>query len=31
VRSLVVDGELVACDDDGVPNFCGLHFHSAVS
>ena len=28
VRSLIIDGELVACDDDGVPNFYRLHFHS---
>jgi bifunctional non-homologous end joining protein LigD len=26
VRSLVIDGELVACDGDGVPNFYRLHF-----
>jgi bifunctional non-homologous end joining protein LigD len=28
VRSLVIDGELVACDDAGLPNFYTLHFHS---
>ena len=27
VRSLVIDGELVACDDKGLPNFYRLHFH----
>ena len=27
VRSLVIDGELVACDGDGVPDFYRLHFH----
>jgi ATP-dependent DNA ligase len=26
VRSLVIDGELVACDGEGVPNFYRLHF-----
>ena len=28
VRSVAIDGELVACDDAGVPNFYALHFHS---
>jgi ATP dependent DNA ligase domain len=28
VRSLVIDGELVACDDTGLPDFYALHFHS---
>jgi bifunctional non-homologous end joining protein LigD len=28
VRSLIIDGELVACDDAGVPHYCALHFHS---
>jgi ATP-dependent DNA ligase len=28
VRSFVIDGELVACDGDGVPHFYRLHFHS---
>jgi bifunctional non-homologous end joining protein LigD len=27
VRSLVIDGELVACDGDGRPDFYRLHFH----
>src|SRR5262249_12450528 len=27
VRSLVIDGELVACDAAGLPNFYALHFH----
>jgi ATP-dependent DNA ligase len=27
VRSLIIDGELVACDDKGLPNFYWLHFH----
>src|SRR5215471_15277572 len=27
VRSLVIDGELVACDGDGLPDFYRLHFH----
>ena len=27
VRSLVIDGELVARDGDGVPDFYRLHFH----
>jgi hypothetical protein len=26
VRSLVIDGELVACDDKGLPDFYRLHF-----
>jgi bifunctional non-homologous end joining protein LigD len=26
-RSLIIDGELVACDDD-VPDFYRLHFHT---
>jgi ATP-dependent DNA ligase len=28
VRSLIIDGELVACDDAGVPYYYALHFHS---
>jgi hypothetical protein len=28
VRSLVIDGELVACDDAGLQDFYSLHFHS---
>jgi bifunctional non-homologous end joining protein LigD len=28
VRSLVIDGEPVACDAVGLPNFYALHFHS---
>ena len=28
VRSFVIDGELVACDDAGVPHYYALHFHS---
>ena len=28
VRSLIIDGELVACDDAGVPHYYALHFHS---
>jgi bifunctional non-homologous end joining protein LigD len=28
VRSLIIDGELVACDDAGVPQYYTLHFHS---
>jgi bifunctional non-homologous end joining protein LigD len=27
VRSLVIDGELVACNDTGLPDFYRLHFH----
>ena len=27
VRSLIIDGELVACDGDGVPDFYRLHSH----
>jgi bifunctional non-homologous end joining protein LigD len=27
VRSLIIDGELVACDGDGLPNFYRLQFH----
>jgi bifunctional non-homologous end joining protein LigD len=27
VRSLVIDGELVVCNDAGVPDFYQLHFH----
>jgi bifunctional non-homologous end joining protein LigD len=27
VRSLIIDGELVACDGDGRPDFYRLHFH----
>ena len=27
MRSLVIDGELVACDADGLPDFYRLHFH----
>jgi ATP-dependent DNA ligase len=27
VRSFIMDGELVACDDAGVPDFYRLHFH----
>src|SRR5262249_40552155 len=27
MRSLIIDGELVACDGDGVPDFYRLHFH----
>ena len=27
VRSLIIDGELVASDGDGVPDFYRLHFH----
>ena len=26
MRSLVIDGELVACNAAGLPNFCALHF-----
>jgi bifunctional non-homologous end joining protein LigD len=25
---LVIDGELVACDDAGLPEFYALHFHT---
>ena len=28
VRSLIIDGEIVACDDAGVPHYYALHFHS---
>jgi hypothetical protein len=28
VRSLIIDGELVACAGAGVPHFYALHFHS---
>jgi bifunctional non-homologous end joining protein LigD len=28
VRSVIIEGELVACDDAGVPHFYALHFHS---
>ena len=28
VRSCIIDGELVACDDAGVPHYDALHFHS---
>jgi bifunctional non-homologous end joining protein LigD len=28
VRSLVIDGQLVACDDECLPDFYALHFHS---
>jgi ATP-dependent DNA ligase len=28
VRSLIIDAELVACDDAGVPHYYALHFHS---
>jgi ATP-dependent DNA ligase len=27
VRSLIIDGELVACDGNGLPDFYRLHFH----
>ena len=27
VRSLIIDGEIVASDGDGVPDFYRLHFH----
>jgi ATP-dependent DNA ligase len=27
VQSLIIDGELVACDGDGRPNFYALHVH----
>ena len=27
VRSCVIDGELTACDEYGLPNFYALHFH----
>ena len=26
-RSLIIDGELVACDETGLPDFRALHFH----
>jgi ATP-dependent DNA ligase len=28
VRSFVIDGELVVCDDSDLPNFYALHPHS---
>jgi bifunctional non-homologous end joining protein LigD len=28
VRSLVLDGELTACDSRGIPDFRALHFHN---
>jgi ATP-dependent DNA ligase len=28
-RSLIIDGELVACDAASLPDFYGLHFHYA--
>jgi hypothetical protein len=28
VRSLVIDGEIVACDDAGLPDFYALHFRT---
>jgi bifunctional non-homologous end joining protein LigD len=28
VRSFIIDGELVACNDDGLPDFYALHFSS---
>jgi bifunctional non-homologous end joining protein LigD len=28
VHSLIIKGELVACDDAGMPDFYALHFHS---
>jgi ATP-dependent DNA ligase len=28
VHSLVIDGELVACNDAGLPDFYRLHFHN---
>jgi bifunctional non-homologous end joining protein LigD len=27
VRSLIIDGELLACDDAGLPDFYRLHFY----
>jgi ATP-dependent DNA ligase len=27
VRSVIIDGEIVACDDAGLPDFYRLHFH----
>ena len=28
VHSVIIDGELTACDDRGVPHFPALHFHN---
>jgi hypothetical protein len=29
VSSCIIDGELTACDEYGLPNFHALHFHNA--
>jgi len=31
VRSCIIDGELTACDEYGLPNFHALHFHNGRS